>query len=231
MDCFRRATAASATTAVAISGSTTATVALTNVAIAATGVPTGLTAGADSYIAAFWDDLWPGSASSSTTIYYDNGVASPGVLIIQWKDEYHYLSPNPSGNVDHLPVQVFSSPAAGAPWIQILYPDATFGGPNAANDNGASATVGYVDGTNAMALNNAQWSFNTASIPDGTVISIFPPDFIGVGGRDAADRFRRRIHALHRRGVGIDQPAHAPGRRRRHPRSELDRRQRDADHV
>src|SRR6188472_3685230 len=42
-----------------LSGSTTATMPLTNAAIAATGLPTGVTAGAVSYLAPFWDDLDP----------------------------------------------------------------------------------------------------------------------------------------------------------------------------
>jgi hypothetical protein len=55
------------------------------------------------------------------------------------------------------------------PWIQLLYPDTTFGGSMAANDHGLSASVGY------LGLGAFPWSFNTASVPQGTVLSITPP--------------------------------------------------------
>src|SRR5262245_20816385 len=42
-----------------LSGSSTATMSLTNATIATTGLPTGVTAGAVSYLASFWDDLDP----------------------------------------------------------------------------------------------------------------------------------------------------------------------------
>ena len=57
--------------------------------------------------------------------------------------------------------------------INMVYGDATFGGPGAAFDNGASATVGYIGGS---AANNVQWSFNTpASIADGLSLTIVKP--------------------------------------------------------
>ena len=94
-----------------------------------------------------------------------------GVLYIMWKGEYH-LGGIGTGLTITFELQVFGSPGFEKPWIQMLYPDTTFGGSQAANNHGASATVGYLGGGGFQ--NIAAWSFNTASVPDGTVLSIFP---------------------------------------------------------
>src|SRR5438093_1506127 len=61
---------------------------------------------------------------------------------------------------------------------QVLYQSVVFG---TANDNGASATIGY----QASGTNGFQYSFNTASIQNGSVLSLL---FSGAtGGCCAAD--------------------------------------------
>jgi hypothetical protein len=135
-----------------------------------TGVPDGMAESSNGIICAYWDDLLP-DAAYPTQIYWQE---AGGVLYIEWYRENHFGS-SIFGEDITFEVQIFSSPAPGAPWIQIFYPDATFGGSMAANDNGASATVGWVKAANAIGR-NAKWSFDTAgSVPNGLILSIFPP--------------------------------------------------------
>jgi hypothetical protein len=141
----------------------------TNADILTTGVPSGLTATANGIILPFWDDLYP-AAGNPTQIYWQE---IGGVLYVEWSKENHFSSANVGEDIT-FEVQIYSNPAAGTPWIQILYPDATFGGTMAANDNGLSATVGWVKAANTIGQ-NTKWSFNTAAVPNGLVLSIFPP--------------------------------------------------------
>jgi hypothetical protein len=158
---------------VAIAGITTGEIDFVNNPILPTGVPAGLPTG-NGIICAFWDDLFalppaPPPASPATSIWWKEGS---GVLSIMWKNEYH-IDFQAFGQTITFEIQVFSAPTSGAPSIQILYPDTTFGGSTITN--GSSATVGYFNGTNPFGI-NLPWSFNAASVPDGTVLSIFPPD-------------------------------------------------------
>jgi hypothetical protein len=133
-------------------------------------VPTGLPQNLASGILAFWDDLHPGGAGS---IWWKE---QGGVLYIMWKDEFHFGAIT-GGQTITFEIQVFSDPDFGAPWIQIVYPDTVFGGTAAANDGGASATVGLVHQGGTIA-GNGQWGFNTASVPSGTVLSFRPSTVI-----------------------------------------------------
>ena len=158
---------------VAIAGITTGEIGFLNNPILPTGVPSGLPTGTG-IICAFWDDLFafpslPPPASPPTSIWWKE---ASGVLFVMWKNEYH-IDSQFFGHTITFEIQVFSAPASGAPSIQILYPDTTFGG--SVLSNGSSATVGYVNGTNPFGI-NLPWGFNSASVFDGTVLSIFPPD-------------------------------------------------------
>jgi len=111
----------------------------------------------------FWDDLYA-SGAPNATLYWQE-IA--GMLIIQWQNVGAYPTSSAAGGPGAtFQVQVIGG---GCGQINMIYPDATFGGAQAANDNGASATVGYVGGAGA----NGQYSFDTAgSIPDGTSLTV-----------------------------------------------------------
>ncbi|HEY3245321.1 MAG TPA: PEP-CTERM sorting domain-containing protein [Phycisphaerae bacterium] len=144
-------------------------VGFTNAAIGAgSAVPAGITpTTALGYLLPFWDDLDPAPEPSNTTLYWQE---IGDTLYVQWNNDGHFSWAVGDGTVT-FQVQVFSS---GPILAQFLYPDPAFGGSDAAFDNGLSATIGYVDGANAFADANAQWSFNTASIMSGTVLSLVP---------------------------------------------------------
>jgi hypothetical protein len=157
---------------VAIAGITAGEIGFGNVQLPNTG-PFFLPAGIPGLpaICAFWDDLHTPSGitfpfAPAAQIWWKDDA---GVLTIMWKGEYHFNNVTP-GQTITFEIQVFASPAFGQPWIQMLYPDTTFGGTMAANDHGLSASVGYLN----PAGGPAPWSFNTASVPDGTVLSITP---------------------------------------------------------
>src|SRR5262245_21165392 len=156
---------------VAMSGTTTGSVGFTNYTIPASGVPVGMSLPYTTALCPFWDDLYPTAPPSSATIYYQE---TAGVLYIMWKNEFAFGYVVGTQQIT-FEIQVFSSPAPGTPWIQFFYPDSTFGGTSAFGDAGGSATIGYVSGTGGFGQNTLH-SFDTAaSVPDGTVLSIFPP--------------------------------------------------------
>ena len=88
-----------------------------------TGVPTGLSATCNGILCAFWDDLYP-NASNPSRIFWQE-IA--GVLYIQW-DKVNHFSDTTVGASITFQVQIYSAPASSAPWIQYIYPDATFAG-------------------------------------------------------------------------------------------------------
>jgi hypothetical protein len=118
-----------------------------------------------------WDDLYPTAGPPATQIWYLDDAVN-GVAYFMWKDENHFNS-IAAGEGITFEVQVFQG--SGAPCstdtIQFLYSDTIFGGTMAANDNGASATIGYAHGAIA-GLGNAQFSFNTASLAGVGCITI-----------------------------------------------------------
>jgi hypothetical protein len=154
-----------------LSGSATATMSLTNAAIAATGLPTGVTAGAVSYLAPFWDDLDPiGTTSGAITLYWWEDTAN-SILYIQWNNDGHFS--DVAGQTVTFQVQVFGGvnpDCLGSVSVKYAYADVVFGGTQAAYDLGASATVGFVKGTGSSS--NALFSFNTASLSNGLVLDV-----------------------------------------------------------
>jgi hypothetical protein len=152
---------------VAVAGITSGDVAFTNAAIPASGLAPGLPAGGSGYLCPFWDDLFP-TAGSAMSIFYRE---DPGVLRIMWKNETHFDFQSAAQTITFEIVVNGPDQPPCAPLIQFIYQDSTFGGTAAAYDAGASATIGYLAGTNAAA-SNAQFSFDTPSVPSGTVVSI-----------------------------------------------------------
>jgi hypothetical protein len=122
-------------------------------------------------ILVYWDDLHTPTGITFIPFAQIWWKEDAVVLYIMWKGEYHFGG-LANGQTITFELQVFGSPGFEKPWIQMLYPDTTFGGTMAANNHGLSATVGYLGGGGFQ--NVAGWSFNTASVPDGTVLSIRP---------------------------------------------------------
>jgi len=150
-----------------VSGATAVGSTFTNSAI--TGTSTGTQFGysaASRVIAAFWDDLYA-NGSPGGTLYWQE-IA--GVLIIQYQNIGHFATSSAAGGPGiTFQVQIFGGPPCSSGTINLVYPDTMFGGTQAANDSGASATVGFVSGS---AAGNAQYSFNTPAIPNGTSLTI-----------------------------------------------------------
>ncbi len=145
------------------SGATNPGSSFTNSMINATGVPSGLTAGASGYLLPFWDDL-QSTADPNSQIYR---LESNGVLIVQWNNYGHFSST--TGQTVTFQVKIFNGPnPAGGIYAQFIYQDTTFGGSYAA-DNGASATIGFVG--NGSTTGNIPWSFNQAVVTPATVLS------------------------------------------------------------
>jgi hypothetical protein len=133
----------------------------------------------------YWDDLRTDNTTSTPpgTIYYAN---LPGVTVIQWNNVVQFGNPAP-GNEGTFELQIFDG--SSGILAQMFYPDVTFG--TAGLNNGSSATIGAVaDAANGFAL----WSFNTASIQDGSVLTIVPAPaslaLLGLGGLIAGRRRR-----------------------------------------
>jgi len=105
----------------------------------------------------FWDDFNTVGGTVGNIYWQEIG----DTLIVQWNNAGFFGQPATESAT--FQVQVFK----GGPVVaQYLYQNV--GGVRAAN--GASATIGYQAG--GIAGNDVQWSFNTASVTNGTVLSI-----------------------------------------------------------
>ncbi len=140
----------------AVFGSTTGDVSLTNATL-----PSGGNTAGSVFVAPFWDDL----DNLLTSQIYTQQVGSS--FIIQWH-QYGHFSATTEG--EHITFQVQLDQTTGA--IYFVYPDVIFGGGQAANDAGASATVGIQWANSAG--NFIQYSLNTASLTNGQVIAFSP---------------------------------------------------------
>jgi hypothetical protein len=153
---------------VVVSGLSSGDIGFTNETISTSGVPGGLPGGGGAYLCVLWDDHIPLGGTSDTTIWWRE---ADGVLYILWKGEEHFS--NGGGGVTTFELQVFSTPGCG-PAIQFVYPDTTYA-PGSPLNNGASATIGYVVGTNPIGA-NVLYSFDTAgAVPDASVVSVLLP--------------------------------------------------------
>jgi hypothetical protein len=132
----------------------------------------------------YWDDM----DSELGNVYWQE---IGGVLIVQWHNRPHFSGTSTS-DTGTFQLKVFSGADGTTPWAQYIYQDLDFG--SAALNDGASATIGYQD---AIASDDAQWSFNTAgSATAGTVLSLVVPApgalaLLGVAGLLGSRRRRR----------------------------------------
>lgn len=139
-----------------------------------TALPSANLANNQQALAVFWDDLFtyardPGITPDSVYV-----AEIDGTLYITW--QLGHIALFPSTNPVTIQLQVFSS---GPILAQFVYQDVDFGDP--AYNNGASATIGYQAGG---VRNDAQWSFNAASIVSGTVLSVIDPNAANVSISD-----------------------------------------------
>jgi hypothetical protein len=128
--------------------------------------------------APLWDDFRTDSGGGD--IFFQNNADR---TIVQWNNLRTFATPGTDLGTWQL--QIFSS---GPILAQYIYQDVIFGN---ASDNGGSGTIGVeaADGT------FAQWSFNTASIQNGTVLTVLVPApgaacLLGLGGLVACRRRR-----------------------------------------
>jgi len=160
-------------------------------------------------LAPFHDDMVADARQTSTTfsnsrVQWISGpatsfglpAAAGNVLIVQWTRMDLFATANTASAT--FQVQIFQNNLGGVA-AQYLYSQVVFnptpGAPGAFNNNGALATVGYANSANGPAgSNNVQWSFNTASVNNGDVLSLVPTPgamaLLGLGGLLAARRRR-----------------------------------------
>jgi hypothetical protein len=111
-------------------------------------------------IGPFWDDLNPGAGGSGIR-YQTLGTAGSRQFVVRW-NVAHYASTG-----DPLDVTVVLH--EGSSDIQVCYRDVLFGD---ANDRGASATTGIVDGAGGRQLT---YSCDMATLTDGLLLEIRHP--------------------------------------------------------
>ena len=122
-------------------------------------LPTNLTS---TLVAPFWDDLY-GVAGSAQNVFWEvTGTAPSRELVIEWRGMANFsCSADPAATVTF---QVVFFEGRGD--ILFNYADVLFDGACASANQGASATVGVqVDSDSAN-----QYSFNTATLADGTAL-------------------------------------------------------------
>ncbi|HRD54465.1 MAG TPA: hypothetical protein PKY96_17635 [Flavobacteriales bacterium] len=124
-------------------------------------LPSAANSAGSVFLAPFWDDL----DNLSPSNVYTQQVGS--LFIVQWHQWGHFSAAT-EGEV--ITFQIQMDQVTGA--VYFVYQDVIFGGEQAANDAGASATVGIQWANSAG--NFIQYSFNTASLTDGQVISFTP---------------------------------------------------------
>lgn len=121
-----------------------------------TGLPGSAFYGGGFGMAPFWDDLNP---SAGGLVYWQE---ADGVLTIQWDGVPHYYQ---TGDTT-FQIKVFED---GPVLAQFIYEDMYFG--DGSYDYGADATVGFQV---AYPDDYVQWSYHSAVITDGLVLSIIP---------------------------------------------------------
>ncbi|MCB9169886.1 MAG: lamin tail domain-containing protein [Flavobacteriales bacterium] len=136
-------------------GATTGDVGFTNAALPTTVINT-------TFLAPWWDDGYQITADAASQVYTEQ---VGDLFIIQWNN-YGHCCTNTAG-VD-VTFQVQLDVVTGA--IYFAYDDVTYGGAQAANDGGSSATIGI----QWSATDYLQYSFNTPGITVGQVIAFTP---------------------------------------------------------
>jgi hypothetical protein len=158
-----------------ISRNTTAALGFTNAALPQVG--TFFTSGA--FLPA-WDDMYGGTTALGNVYWQELSDR----VVVQWTRNHFDF------RTDTITFQAQLFGATGPGLAQYLYQDMIFAGDTGARDNGASATIGYQHD----AASFAQWSFNTASVQNGMVLTVIPAPasvaLLGLGGLVAARRRR-----------------------------------------
>jgi uncharacterized protein (TIGR03382 family) len=112
------------------------------------------------FIAPFWDDLFPGPTTADNVFWAVTGTAPNRELVVEWRNVYHQARNTPPANTLNFQVVFFE----GRSDVLYNYRDVLVG--SATYDKGASATVGVqVSSTNAT-----QRSLNTPSLENETAI-------------------------------------------------------------
>jgi len=111
-------------------------------------------------VAAFWDNLDPGEAGSE--VFYETRGARPRrQFVVQWDTERWA-----AGAGDRLSFTVVLE--EGTNVVQACYEDTSVG--NSRYDDGASATIGIQEGTDAV-----EFSCDSADLSDGLVLRYSAP--------------------------------------------------------
>jgi len=125
-------------------------------------------------LAIYWDDLYGPGAPTGTVVYEEvpsgdaRNTTGENLLVVAWCNQAHFNF----GGSDRWTFQLAIGASSGKIWYQ--YFDTTGQAPSV--DHGASATVGV-----QMSPDSAvQYSFNSPSVPDGTVL-LFTPVTTAVG--------------------------------------------------
>jgi hypothetical protein len=127
-------------------------------------IPSGTFYGGATAAAVFWDDLITQAGPNAGVYKLETTEGGVPVLIIQWNNMDHYFT---SASTATFEIKIFGGAGGpGGALAQFIYNDVDFG--DATLNNGASATIGYqYDGSNGV-----QYSFNTATVQAGTVLTL-----------------------------------------------------------
>ncbi len=126
------------------------------------------TASFDKALAIYWDDLYGLGTPTGTVVYEEvpagdaRNTTGENLLVVAWCNQAHYSF----GGPDRWTLQLAIGQTTGSIWYQ--YFDTT--GQDPSVDACASATVGVQTSPTAA----TQYSFNSPSCPDGTVLKFTP---------------------------------------------------------
>ncbi|MCA9126212.1 MAG: pre-peptidase C-terminal domain-containing protein [Planctomycetales bacterium] len=131
-----------------ITAGSTASLSTQNTALPAAGI--------DNALFVLWDDI---DSTAGNVYWQELQVGGIQTLIVQWHNRPRFSN---IGNAT-FQLQLFAS---GPSLLRYAYQDVNFG--NATYNNGASATIGYQQN----AANAVQFSFNSASVANGDVLTL-----------------------------------------------------------
>jgi subtilisin family serine protease len=114
-------------------------------------------------VAPYWEDLYPVPNSAQNVFWDVVGTAPNRQLVVEWRNVRSFACRDDGTTTVTFEV-VFSEASSN---ILFNYKSATFGGSCAAQDHGASATVGI----QVSPGEGAEWSFDTPDVGDGTAIT------------------------------------------------------------
>jgi len=116
------------------------------------------TASHTTFLAPFWDDLFPGPTAADNVYWGVLGTAPNRELVVEWRNVYHRDARAASNSTLRFQVVLFEASSD----VLMQYQDVIVG--SAGQDRGASATVGIATSTTSAVLHG----FNTASLSDNT---------------------------------------------------------------